>query len=103
MPVSMVKRTSTTYAGRSVNDLAEGVRLVRAAPFYPVPTSPWSTSPAVSDFTFECDVIGTSGEMVTVRFRDMYVGSREQVFYPRELHSLYCICVACRGEHYSGK
>lgn len=90
-----------TFFGWRPDQLLTGAGPVKAQPFYQVPASPSSTKPVQSEYAYSCFIIDTFGEdMVLVRFEwESVPGSRQQAFYPHELHLSGCICRACKGDH----
>lgn len=88
-----------THRGEKPADVVG--RLVRVRPYYHVPSSRSSLTPARSPFAFEAHVLDTFGsDMVLVRFT---WGSgdapwkHEGAYYPDELHKVWreCQCPAC--------
>lgn len=102
MGVSLGKRTDTdvpvTWEGASPVDLVGAYVNVR--PYYQVPTSRSSMSPARSPYTFGARVKEVMGDMVLVEMEwpsDSTPWPQRATFYPRELHKALreCVCPAC--------
>lgn len=77
-------------------------QLVKARPYYHVPSGPSSLTSARSPWAYEAQVVREGGlsDMVIVRFTwdtDSAPWPREQLFYVSELHRAYraCECPAC--------
>jgi hypothetical protein len=93
-----------TYAHKKPEELVGESVLVR--PYYHLPESRSSLTPARSPFTFEGRVVETFGqEMVLIQFgwaTDSAPWNAKAAFYPRELHQTggwfpICDCAACKG------
>lgn len=89
-----------TFFASKPEDLMSGAGPVRACPFYQVPSSPGSTTPTESEYSYPAFIIDTFGDdMVLLKFEHRHVGEQQQIFYPRELHLSECMCRACKGDH----
>lgn len=87
-----------TWEGTAPADLVG--RYVSVRPYYHVPTSRSSTSPARSPYTFEARVVEVLANMVVVEFTwvtDSAPWKPRAAFWPGELHQAHgaCPCPAC--------